>query len=206
MINFPLNVFPLNLVVAFCLGSIPVGSIVARIYGVDIKKVGSGNTGASNVARNLGKVPGLITLLLDCAKGALPVLLNEPGIGQILCGLFAILGHCYSPFLKFHGGKGIATALGVFLFYSGNFNSGEFGFIALAVFIISFLKWRIVSLASLIATTFIIFFGWYLAAISCITFKETLVITLIGLVIFLRHKENIQRLLVGEERAFKTKA
>ena len=107
----------------FGAGAIPFGVILARtLAGVDIKAHGSGNIGATNVARVLGVVPGVIVLVLDAAKGALPTLLAlgtlDPQIGPriaLATGGAAILGHCFSPWLGFRGGKGVATAFGVFL-------------------------------------------------------------------------------------------
>ena len=103
----------------FLAGSIPFGVLVARRRGVDIRTRGSGNIGATNVTRVLGIVPGLIVLLLDAAKGALPVWLAiHDGAShwvQVATAGAAILGHCFSPFLGGKGGKGVATALGVFL-------------------------------------------------------------------------------------------
>jgi glycerol-3-phosphate acyltransferase PlsY len=106
-------------VLGFGAGAIPFGVILARtLAGVDIKAHGSGNIGATNVARVLGVVPGAIVLVLDAAKGALPTLLAQ-GHGDariaIATGAAAILGHCFSPWLGFRGGKGVATAFGVFL-------------------------------------------------------------------------------------------
>jgi glycerol-3-phosphate acyltransferase PlsY len=104
----------------FAAGAIPFGVILARrLAGVDIQSVGSGNIGATNVARVLGTVPGLIVLLLDAGKGALPTALalghaGDPRIA-LATGGAAILGHCFSPWLGFRGGKGVATAFGVFL-------------------------------------------------------------------------------------------
>ena len=104
----------------FGAGAIPFGVILARtLAGVDIKAHGSGNIGATNVARVLGVVPGAIVLVLDAAKGALPTLLargaaDDPRIA-LATGAAAILGHCFSPWLGFRGGKGVATAFGVFL-------------------------------------------------------------------------------------------
>ena len=112
---------PLFLVtLGFAAGAIPFGVIVARrLAGVDIQTHGSGNIGATNVARVLGLVPGLIVLVLDAAKGALPTALALAWCGDLrvvlATGGAAILGHCFSPFLGFRGGKGVATTLGVFL-------------------------------------------------------------------------------------------
>ena len=104
---------------AFLAGSIPFGVFLARRQGVDIRHEGSGNIGATNVARVLGLRVGLVVLILDAAKGALPVLATRAagvdGWGLAAAGMAAVLGHCFSPWLRFRGGKGVATALGVFL-------------------------------------------------------------------------------------------
>jgi acyl phosphate:glycerol-3-phosphate acyltransferase len=108
---------------SYLLGSIPTGVLFARARGVDIRAVGSGNIGATNVARSLGKKLGAVVLVLDALKGALPVLvvqLAEQG-GRLhpmvlpAVGLAAIVGHCFPVWLRFRGGKGVATTLGVFL-------------------------------------------------------------------------------------------
>ena len=104
---------------AYMVGSIPFGVIVARGLGVDIQAQGSGNIGATNVTRVLGPIPGAAVLVLDAAKGAAPTWFALMNVGDpwivIACGAAAIVGHCFSPFLEFMGGKGVATALGVFL-------------------------------------------------------------------------------------------
>jgi glycerol-3-phosphate acyltransferase PlsY len=105
-------------VLAALAGSIPFGLLVARARGVDIRQAGSGNIGATNVTRSLGLRAGALVLLLDAGKGALPVALGmRAGASPhelALVGGVAILGHCFSPWLRFRGGKGVATALGVF--------------------------------------------------------------------------------------------
>ena len=110
------------IIVSFLTGSIPFGIIVARIKGVDLKKVGSGNIGATNVLRSMGKSPAALTLLGDILKGTLAVALGRHfGVGawyEGLIGISAILGHNFSVFLNFRGGKGVATSLGVLLIYS----------------------------------------------------------------------------------------
>jgi glycerol-3-phosphate acyltransferase PlsY len=109
----------LFVMLGFGAGAIPFGVIVARGIGVDIRAHGSGNIGATNVARVIGVGPGLLVLVLDAAKGALPVAVARGHAGDLrivlATGAAAILGHCFSPFLGFRGGKGVATALGVFL-------------------------------------------------------------------------------------------
>jgi glycerol-3-phosphate acyltransferase PlsY len=111
---------PIFAMLGFIAGAIPFGVIVARrLAGVDIQAHGSGNIGATNVARVLGLVPGLFVLVLDAAKGALPTALALSWSGELrpalATGGAAILGHCFSPFLGFRGGKGVATTFGVFL-------------------------------------------------------------------------------------------
>jgi glycerol-3-phosphate acyltransferase PlsY len=104
---------------AFAAGSIPFGVLLARRRGVDIRAQGSGNIGATNVARVVGLGLGVVVLVLDAAKGAAPVLVARGlDLGPwttAAAGLGAVLGHCFSPWLRFRGGKGVATALGVFL-------------------------------------------------------------------------------------------
>ena len=107
---------------AFLLGSIPFGVVVAKVYGVNLKKVGSGNIGATNVLRAMGKGPALLTLVGDVLKGSLAVVagryfLHSASLEGII-GLSAIVGHNLSLFLRFRGGKGVATSIGVLLIYS----------------------------------------------------------------------------------------
>lgn len=104
---------------AFLLGSIPFGVLVARRRGVNIQERGSGNIGATNVARVMGKAPALVVLVLDATKAAAPtyaaVLLEQPLAVVAAVGFSAIAGHCFSPWLRFRGGKGVACAIGVYL-------------------------------------------------------------------------------------------
>jgi len=112
----------LLIIIAFIIGSIPVGVLLAKTRGVDLKRVGSGNIGATNVLRSLGKGPAALTLLGDMLKGVVAVAFGKyfgmKPFHQGLIGLSAILGHNFSIFLHFRGGKGVATSLGVFILYS----------------------------------------------------------------------------------------
>jgi len=132
----------------FGVGAIPFGVIVARGKGVDITARGSGNIGATNVARVLGVVPGLIVLVLDAAKGALPTALALRAAADpraaLAAGGAAILGHCFSPVLGFRGGKGVATAFGVFLVLTPALAA-----VAVAVFAIVLVRTRVPALGSL---------------------------------------------------------
>ena len=106
---------------AYLLGSIPFGLLLGKLFGgADVRKTGSGNIGATNVARVAGPLAGIFTLLLDAAKGALAVVLaarlsDQSSTWMIIAGLCALVGHCFPIWLGFHGGKGVATAAGVFL-------------------------------------------------------------------------------------------
>ena len=187
---------------SYLLGSIPIGMIVARLWsGVDIRSVGSKNIGATNVARSVSKLAGIITLFADAMKGAIPVIaariMVDPRVDSMiwvaLAGLAAFFGHCCSVFLKFRGGKGVATALGVFL------ASTPWAVLpALALFIGIVAIWRYVSLGSMIGSAslpvFIALFGY----------DPMLVIMGAGIaaMVVSRHVENIKRLIRGEENAF----
>ncbi|MEO2069253.1 MAG: glycerol-3-phosphate 1-O-acyltransferase PlsY [Desulfurobacteriaceae bacterium] len=186
-------------VVAFLLGSVPFGYVIGKLKGVDVRKHGSGNIGATNVSRVLGKKWGAFVLLLDALKGALPTLITKalgyPLEYQLMVGLFAILGHCFSPFLKFNGGKGVATALGVFLVVSPKAT-----LFAAAVFFFVFFLTRYVSLSSITAA---------LSYPTIFRFVENpsklslLLVLLAASVIVVKHYSNIVRLLKGEEKRFK---
>ena len=172
----------------FWAGAIPFGVIVARAFRVDIRSHGSGNIGATNVARVLGVVPGLIVLVLDAAKGALPVLAAQRCSGELrivlATGAAAILGHCFSPLLRFRGGKGVATALGVFLVLTPSHVA-----IAAVVFAIVVGVFRVPALGSLagVAT---------LAAILLWQHEHALATLAVGttLLLFYTHRTNLAKL------------
>jgi acyl phosphate:glycerol-3-phosphate acyltransferase len=187
----------LFLICAYLLGSVPTGLLLARAFGVNIRETGSGNIGATNVYRTMGRKVGIMTLVGDCLKGLIPVLaakgLGLPGVWVAAIGLAAFLGHVYTIFLRFKGGKGVATALGVFL---GTTPLAVLG--ALAVFVLVLYKWRYVSAASITAALFI-------PLLVVFTGKPELVamsIVIAGIVTF-RHRENIARLRAGTESKFK---
>ena len=182
------------LVISFILGSIPFGIIIAKAKGVDLKKVGSGNVGATNVLRSLGKWPAILTLLGDVLKGTAAVAIGRYlGVGPVyegLAGISAILGHNFSLFLGFRGGKGVATSLGVLSIYSPQ--------TALVTFIIWLVVVIFTKYSSLGA---IVSFGLLPINILLFNGKERLLAAiLITILIFIRHRENIQRLMNGTER------
>ncbi len=185
---------------AYLLGSIPTGLLLGKLYGIDVRQEGSGNIGATNLYRTVGRKVGIITLVGDCLKGLLPVLLawklggvTEPV--QAWIGLAAFCGHVFSIFLLFKGGKGVATALGVYL---GLAPLAVLG--ALAVFIILVAIWRYISLGSILAAAsmpVIIYFRPHNI--------ELLVATaLISTIVIIKHHTNISRLIAGTESKFKT--
>ncbi len=136
---------------SYVVGGIPFGVLVARALGTEIRDHGSGNIGATNVTRVLGPVAGAFVLVLDAAKGAVPTWFALHAVADpwvvIATGAAAILGHCMSPFLGFSGGKGVATALGVFLVLTP-----ERMPVALAVFVVVVLLSRVPALGSLAAS------------------------------------------------------
>lgn len=194
----------LLLAMAYLLGSIPFGLVLAKILGgKDVRKSGSGNIGAANVARVVGPAAGILTLLLDTAKGAAAVWLagrysEQNAAAIMLAGIAALLGHCFPVWLKFKGGKGVAAALGVFVMLSPLAALGGVLF-----FLIVVLVWRYVSLGSVSAAAampLLVYFLWApghappLVVIFGTLFAAALVIV--------KHDANLQRLLDGTEPKF----
>lgn len=192
------------LVGAYLLGSIPFGIILARIFAdADVRAVGSGNIGATNVARVAGPLPGILTLLFDAVKGALAVWLagritEHSAKWMMLAGIAALIGHCYPIWLRLRGGKGVATALGVFAVLCLSAAIG-----ALLFFLLVVAVWRYVSLGSVAAAAampLLIYFLWAPphAPPLVVTFGTLFASTL---VIF-KHDANLQRLVEGTEKRF----
>ncbi|MDD2732317.1 MAG: glycerol-3-phosphate 1-O-acyltransferase PlsY [Desulfuromonadaceae bacterium] len=183
---------------AYLIGSIPTGLLLGKAYGIDVRKEGSGNIGATNLYRTIGRKVGIITLIGDCLKGLLPVLIVKastfPPELAAWVGLAAFCGHVFSLFLKFKGGKGVATAMGVFLALTPVAVT-----IAIALFTVLLFMWRYVSLGS-IAAAAAMPPAVYLLGGSRTFSTVTLVIALI---VIARHHENISRLLSGTESRFK---
>lgn len=194
------TLFILIMIAIYLIAAIPTGVVIARLMGgEDVRQKGSGNIGATNVYRVAGKLAGVLTLVGDTLKGFLPLLAFktwlEPTPTQLgIASAVAILGHCYPVYLKFKGGKGVATALGIFLVISP-----KAVFFALIVFILTVAITRYISLGSVLAA---------LSAPLVIlllnhqqpVFLATLFIA--ALVIW-RHNSNIRRLLDGTENRFK---
>ena len=202
----------LNLVLlylgSYLCGGIPFGVVFARMKGIDLLKIGSGNIGATNVKRALGVKFALLVFLLDVSKAAVPAMLARLVVQHslhgvpaqmfwFLAGLIAILGHCVSPFLGFKGGKGVSTALGMVV--------GAAPAVAIccfSLFLVLLLTTRYMSLASMIGVSSAVIFGWVLPGQA----RELVPLyLLLGIFVAYRHRPNIQRLKEGTEPKFNFK-
>ncbi|MBU3031794.1 glycerol-3-phosphate 1-O-acyltransferase PlsY [Paracoccus marinaquae] len=180
-------------VLGYVLGSIPFGLAIARALGLgDLRKIGSGNIGATNVLRTGNKPAALATLLLDSGKGAIAVLLARYFGGEtaaMLAGGAAFLGHCFPVWLGFRGGKGVATFLGTLIALYW-----PLGLIACLTWLVTALISRISSLSALLAAALSPVFAWAMGR------NELILVSLfMAALIFLRHKANIARLMNGTE-------
>ncbi len=192
---------------SYLLGSIPFGYLVAKAHGVDILHTGSGSTGTTNIGRTIGKGPAVLVFVLDVIKGLIPPLAakallrgNEFGLTPadhaVLAGLCAIIGHTASPFIRFKGGKGIATGLGVL-----SAATPVVALCALGSFIVLFAASRIVSVASMAAVSGMVI-G---AAVTRQTPLCIVVYLALGGYVVYRHRANLRRLSKGEEPKFQFK-
>ncbi len=200
-----MNISQIILILAsYLIGAIPFGLLLSRGSGIDIRQQGSKNIGATNVSRLLGKKLGLLTLLLDIAKGYLPmfvaglVLGDAPNRNLItgLCGAASITGHMFPVYLGFKGGKGVATGLGVFLYLAPRALLG-----CLAVFLAAVSLSGFVSLGSLLASAAILPGLYFFSEPSW----KFILAAYVVVMIWLKHHQNIARLLQGTEKSFKKK-
>jgi glycerol-3-phosphate acyltransferase PlsY len=202
-VTFPVNLI-LVLTASYLLGSIPFGIFVAKLFGGgDVRRAGSGNIGATNVARVVGPLAGVLTLLLDAAKGWLSVWLaarwmHGEALAMVLTGLFAMLGHCFPVWLHFRGGKGVATAAGVFFALCP---AAMLTATILFLLIVGF--WRYVSLGSIAAAAAIPLLMYLLwAPHFAPPHGVTLTSLAIAALVIYQHRGNIGRLARGEEPKF----
>lgn len=182
-------------VAAYCSGALPYGALIARRKGVDIQRVGSGNIGATNVTRQLGWRLGALVLVLDVAKGALPTLAARLWATEVAwavpaVGCAAVVGHCFSVWLRFRGGKGVATALGVFVVIDPVASAG-----CVAIFAVSYAAFRLSSVGSLLGAIAFPFLLWFRGQPAVLVGMGAAIALLIGV----RHHDNLSRLLRGVE-------
>lgn len=189
---------------AYLLGSIPFGLVLGKAVGIDVRRAGSGNIGATNVARLAGKKLGALTLLLDAGKALAVVLAaswllaGRPDQEQwvALCGAAAFLGHLYPVYLGFRGGKGVATALGLFLYLEPLATLG-----AAVIFIGVVYNWGYVSLGSLTAALLLPGLIWLISA----SVSHALLAVFAAGLIWLKHRDNIVRLMRQQEKSWRKK-
>ena len=191
--------FDLNIIIIICaaylIGSISTAIITCKIMGIkDPRTTGSNNPGATNVLRHGGKKAAIITLLGDALKGLIPVLIaTQLETGQTtvaLVGLFALLGHIFPVYYGFKGGKGVATYYGVILGINW-----QVGIIALAIWLITAKLLKISSLSALVSVFITPFMLWIFTQST----ELTIAVTVMSILVFWRHKKNIQSLLQGSE-------
>jgi glycerol-3-phosphate acyltransferase PlsY len=196
------------LALAYLVGAIPCGLLIAKLNGVDIRAVGSKNIGATNVFRCVGKRWGILTFVLDAAKGLVPALVF-PMLGKsalpafqslescfgLLCGVAAILGHNFPIYIGFKGGKGVSTSAGVLIGVAPA--AVGLGALAWALLLVAT---RYMSIASIGAAAAVPAAGWWLYRDQGLTVP--VVLTLLGFMVVVRHHGNIRRLLNGTENRF----
>ena len=223
--DFPYTVFIISLLAAYLIGSLPFGFWIAKLKGIDIRDHGSGNIGATNVFRNLGPRYGVLVLILDIAKGLLPVLIGSSvilkkipidpavvndkealeGFVYVTLAISTIIGHNYTFWLGFKGGKGIATSAGALIPFLPQVLIGSF-----IIWIVVFFTSRYVALASILAAlslpilTYLLDHNYIFPDINS-SLPVLLFGVLAGLMALWRHKSNIQRIIKGEEDKFRRK-
>lgn len=192
----------LFLLLGFCLGSLPFGHWVGLARGVDLRQQGSQNTGATNAVRMLGRKWGYFVFVLDLFKGWIAVWLaiqwGSTDEVSIAAGVCAVLGHVFSPWLGFRGGKGVATSAGIFLALTPLIT-----LILAGLWMVFFWIWRMVSVASLaVATVFPVLVFWFAPGRPILQWVS---VGIAGLV-WVRHRGNLIRLMKGKENKFSKKA
>lgn len=185
-----------SILIGYAVGSLPVGYLVAQSAGgVDLRRVGSGNVGAANVYRTSGLRMAIAVMIADMAKGAAAVLLPGGGVNAVAAGVAAVVGHVYPVWLGFRGGKGVATAAGVFGLLSPWPTA-----IAVSAFGVVVASTRFVSLGSIVATIVLPVVEWLMPGLRAVDIGATIVAALI----LFRHRGNVMRLWSRTERALGT--
>ena len=193
----------LLLLASYLIGAIPFGLLFSKMAGKDVRTEGSKNIGATNVSRVLGKKLGVLTLICDSVKAFLPMVLvsailpetqSERELYIIVSGFLAVVGHIFPVYLRFQGGKGVASALGMFLYLSP-----YSVLISLGIFLLAVMVTGYVSIGSLLASGLIPIWLWTLHEPPA----EIISGCLIALLIWYKHRANIRRLIAGEEKTWK---
>lgn len=184
------------ILIGYAVGSLPVGYLIAhRARGVDLRRVGSGNVGAANVHRTSGLPMAVVVMLADAAKGAGAVFLGGGAVDGVTAGVAAVVGHVYPVWLGFRGGKGVATASGVFSVLSPLPTA-----VAAAAFTIIVARSRFISLGSIVATVLLPVVEWLTPGLLAVDVAATIVAALI----LFRHRGNMARLWTRTERVMGT--
>ena len=201
----------LAVIIAYLIGSINFAVIISNIFlKKDVREMGSGNAGTTNVMRNGGFLPGALTFIFDALKGFVAVYIGEitfekiltetsvswaePIYGAYICGVFCMLGHIFPLFFQFKGGKGVATSVGIFAVCNPLAIV-----LGLCVFAASTVISKIVSLSSLLATVTVVLLSIIFYNDSALLWPQALMAVVMGAMVFLKHKENIKRLIAGNE-------
>lgn len=191
----------ISVVLGYLAGSVPFAYLLARRAGIDVRRVGSGNVGAANVLRSTGAWRGVIVMALDVAKGACAVLLAQQASASgpvvAVSGAAAVVGHIYPVWLRFHGGKGVAVAAGVFAVLTPIATG-----IAAALFLLTVWMTRYVSLGSVAATVVLPPAAWLAGAPAAVVLAALGA----GTLILFRHRANLRRLFAGTERKMGVRA
>jgi glycerol-3-phosphate acyltransferase PlsY len=179
-------------VVLYLIGNISPAIILGRVYGVDVRKEGSGNAGTTNVLRTVGKKAGVITLVIDILKGFIPVFivnmwLNSTGF-SVLCGIFIVVGHMWPMIFKFRGGKGVATTFGVLLAAQP-----ILALILLGIVAVGILVTRRMSVGVIIAVILAVPISYFIDS------EIIIWISIVALLILIKHRANIKRIISGTE-------
>ena len=192
-----LNLKILILFLCYLLGSFPTGFLFGKyLKNIDLRKIGSGSTGATNVLRNVGKWPAFFVFIIDVGKGLLAVKIAQyytnQNLLEVLAGISAIAGHIWPIWLKGKGGKAVATGLGMFIALSW-----KVGFASLGIFLIILAKSKIVSLSSISAAVFLPLLMFFVMGTT--NHPYFIISSVVSLLVIWKHRTNIRRLLKGEE-------
>ncbi len=198
--NEPLRA-ALWIIAAYFAGAIPFGFLIGKSRGIDVRTVGSKNIGATNVFRTVGKKWGLLAFFCDVMKGLVPTLLAKcfapsPYWLPVAVGVAAVAGHMLTPFMKFKGGKGVATAFGMLLALIP-----ELVGVAFLLFAVTFSLSHMISLGSCTAAAFLAVAIWFpiLGSPGAANLPQAIIVTLLALFVIIKHRSNIGRILRGEE-------